>query len=68
MTSVEEFRRRIVEQRQLEMQAADIYSGFAAELEEGRYRDLFIAISKEEERHVRACDEILDILQQKGEV
>ncbi len=64
MTSVDEFRKRIEDQRQTEIQAMDLYAGFAAELEKSKYQALFIAISKEEERHAEACDRILEVLNQ----
>ncbi len=57
--NVEEFKKRMQHQKELELLAWKTYSEFANEIGEGEYQTLFLKVSAQEEHHARIIDSIL---------
>lgn len=60
--TIDAFLRRMRDQEGLELLAWDTYVKAAAELKDGSYKDLFLEIAKQEERHAELVREVLELL------
>ena len=60
--SIDGFRQRMRYQEGLELLAWDTYIKAASELKPGKYKDLFLEISKQEEQHAKLVREVLELL------
>ena len=60
--TIEEFKKRMKYQEELEVLAWDTYIKSASELKPGKYKELFLEIAKQEEHHAELVREVLELL------
>ena len=60
--TIEDFKKRMEHQKEIELMAWDRYLGFTGELKSGTYQDMFIRIAEQEQQHAHIIDGILERL------
>ena len=61
--TIEDFKKRMEHQKEIELMAWNSYTEFTGELKPGKYREMFVRIAEQELYHAQLIDEILERLQ-----